>query len=167
MTPRTGKQSRDRGEQFEADLLRAYRPPSVYLQRTSPPWRYVRAGRVLKVVVTEEGVPDFHAAVDGRAVVLDAKATAGDRWEFDHLTIKQAEHFDAADARGVLAGILLRWDARQVVHWLPWPALAPRWYAWRRGTSARGGASITPRDAAELGREVVGLRWWEVVQNSS
>ena len=55
VTPRTGKQSRDRGEQFEADLLRAYRPPSVYLQRTSPPWRYVRAGRVLKVVVTEEG----------------------------------------------------------------------------------------------------------------
>lgn len=167
MTPRTGKQSRDRGEQFEADLLRAYRPPSVYLQRTSPPWRYVRAGRVLKVVVTEEGVPDFHGAVAGRAVVLDAKATAGDRWEFDHLTVAQAEHFDAADARGVLAGILLRWDARQVVHWLPWPALAPRWYAWHRGTVARGGASITPRDADALGREVVGLRWWQVVQNSS
>lgn len=162
----TGKAARDRGEAFETDLLTAYRPDHVYLQRTSPPWRYVRKGRTLAVVVVEEGVPDFHGAIDGRAVVLDAKATGDARWELRNIDADLATHLDTAHARGVVAGILLRWDASGAVYWLPWQALGPLWHGWRRGIARHGEASITPRDAAQLGREVRGMRWWEAVQVS-
>ncbi len=160
----SARAARDRGAEFEGDILHAHRPAFVYLQRTSPPWKYVRKGRALVPVVEEVGVPDFHAAVYGRAVVFDAKATGEARWSLKHLTKEQAEHLDAAIGRQVIAGVLLRFDATQAVYWLPWPALGPEWRAWWIGMAARGEASLTEADAGRLGVKGVGLRWWEGVR---
>jgi len=160
----SARASRDRGAEFEADVLRGFRPAWVYLQRTSPPWKYVREGKALKVVVEENGVPDFHGGVHGRAVVFDAKATGEARWKLSHMTKEQAEHLDGAMGRQVIAGVLLRFDSTQAVYWLPWPMLGPVWWAWWLGTAERGEASLTEADAGRLGVKVVGLRWWEVVR---
>jgi penicillin-binding protein-related factor A (putative recombinase) len=158
-----GRKAQDRGKALERDIRSGARPMYVYLQPTPPPWRYVRRGRQLVPVVEEAGVPDFHAAVNGRAVVCDAKATGAERWSLSHLTVEQAEHLAEAEARGVVAGVLLRFDASASVYWLPWPRLAPAWWTWHRGQAAHGDASLTEEDAAQLGVRIVGLRWWEGV----
>jgi len=165
VTPRTltARASYDRGQDFERDIRQAHMPAHVMLQRVSPPYRLVRTPRGLAPVVEETGVPDFIAAVSGVAVVFDAKATGEDRWKLSHLTREQAEHLAAWAASGTIAGVLLRWDARQLVYWLPWSALGPLWHGWAAGLARHGEASLTLEDTAKLGREVRGMRWWEAV----
>ena len=157
----SARASYDRGQDFERDIRQAHMPAHVMLQRVSPPYRLVRTASGLMPVVEEVGVPDFMGAVSGRAVVFDAKATAEPRWALRHLKPEQAAHL-ASWAPVAAAGVLLRFDRLLSVVWLPWSALAVPWTAWAAERAGRGEASLTWEDATAIGREVRGMRWWEV-----
>ena len=164
MTPtrrKAGAAAQRAGASFEGDLLKAYRPQNVALQRTGPPWHYVKTPGGLKVVIDEDGVPDWHATVSGHAWVFESKATSGATWEVKHLEQAQAEHLDRQRQAGAVTGVLLRFDATGVVVWMSWLAFGPRWWAWWITPRAKAGtASLTPEQAASMGRVVVGLKWW-------
>ena len=161
---RAGAAAQRAGSSFEADLLDAHRPTHVHLQRTSPPWHYAMIKGVLTAIVDEEGVPDFHGAVDGRLVAFDAKSTKDTRWKLAMVKKEQAAHLAEAVKRRCIAGILVRFDGMMETYWLPWPALEPIYDAWRAdsalGLTKRGDASLTAADCGRIGRRVVCLRWW-------
>lgn len=162
---RAGAAAQRAGSSLEADLLAGYRPPFVFLQRTGPPWHYVKDGRGgLRVVIDEDGVPDWHATVMGDAWVFETKATSGDRWPLAKLEPAQAEHLAGQHAAKATVGVLVRFDKTGAVFWLPWPALQPLYDAWRvdsgLGLTKRGDASLTAADCGRIGRRVVCLRWW-------
>lgn len=161
---RAGAAAQRAGSSFEADLLAGYRPPHVHLQRTSPPWHYAMIKGVLTPVVDEDGVPDFHGAVDGRLVAFDAKSTKDTRWKLAMVKKEQAEHLAEVVKRGCIAGILVRFDGMMETYWLPWPALEPIYDAWRAdaalGLTKRGDASLTAADCVRIGWRVRGLAWW-------
>ena len=158
-----GRAARAAGESLEADILSGNRPRWVYLARTSEPTKVVKARGTLTRVAVGAGVADFHGGVHGRLVVMEAKSTREDRWPLKALTDEQARGLDAAMAAGCRAGVILRYDATRRVVWLPWGALGPAWRRWSAGMAERGAASLAWDDALGIGREVVMLRWWEVV----
>ena len=157
---RAGAAAQRAGSSFEADLLAGYRPPFVFLQRTGPPWHYVKTPGGLKVVIDEDGVPDWHATVRGLAWVFETKATSGDRWPLAKLEAEQAAHLTGQAGAGATCGVLLRYDRRAEVYWLPWETLAPLWRAREVGAVARGDASLTREDCSRIGWRVRGLAWW-------
>ena len=155
-----GRRAKSQGDSWEQRILEMPRPPHVHLQRTSPPWRYVKQGNTLKVVVTEVGVPDFHGHINGAFFAFDAKRTEKDRWPLRDLSPEQAEHFVLARLPDRV-GVML--DLCGEVWWLPWSGLCSRWQTWNAGSSARGEASLTANDCNYIGRRVQGMRWWEVI----
>lgn len=164
----SGRAARSAGASFEADVLRACRPPGIALSRVGPYTEVIHRGGRLERIVPADAVPvvDFHATVAGRSWWWDAKSTRDPRWEWKCLDAAQADHLDRERDAGAVTGILLRYDATAAVYWLPWEAAGPVYRAWQGGRAARGEASLTEAGAAALGRRVVGLRWFDAVRGA-
>lgn len=160
-----GRAARSAGERLESDLVRGFRPPGVYLRRTSPAYAMHHIdGRLTPVVIDRErGCPDFHGAVRGVPVAFEAKSTTDARWKLRQLAENQAQALGDAMQAGVVVGVLLRYDMTNGVWWLPWRSLRDWWIPAVNGNAARGLASVTEDQCESIGRRVVGLRWWEAV----
>lgn len=155
--------ARSRGEALERDIMNAYRPPEVYLRRTSPATRTVRKGVVLTLVVeaSEIGCPDFHGCYRGRAVAFECKATSMDRWSMANLDANQAKALTEAEKSGCLTGIVIRFDQSAQVYWIPWTILRPYYQQFAAGTARYGDRSLTELDCGALGHRLSALRWWD------
>ena len=157
-----------RGHAFEDaldDLHARYRTGGrAWVVKVPAPYRVLGEpkGGFFRGVFEGGGPPDYVGVAAGRSYVFDAKQTSEDRWRFGALADHQAEHLDAAQRQGACAFILL-WLGG-VVWVVPWQALGPLWWAWRReARAAPGTASLSAVDLEAIAHRCQGCDWLPVV----
>lgn len=136
----------------------------AFVLRTSAPMRILRRlpkGGQFVAVFEAVGMPDYFAVSGGRLFVFDAKEHAGSSFPFAALPEHQSRAFDAATKQGATAGLVVRLPEVNAAWWVPWSAMAGKWWAWskRTGRAAAGGASFDVEDLDEYGARLSGLDW--------
>ena len=114
--------------------------------------------------------PDYLVSALGRVYLFEAKSTEAARWPLDLLEVHQAHALDAWERQGGahVAGVVLGLRGVQVVYWLPWQTLGPRWWAHHllMGRAAPGTASLDETDARLLGELCVGGDWLDAARRA-
>ena len=152
-------------------LHRNYRRRKVAVIYRSPPGIHIERNRGGRITgrLTGKGPPDYTGTLTGgHAIGFDAKSTRQTRWTLDNIKDHQAADLDAWEEAGAIGGIMLRFTSggRSVMAWLPWEALGPLWWRWKRGEAARGEASLTLTDISSIGITFGQSGWLEAVRST-
>lgn len=151
----------NRGRKLEQllDLVhRRYdRQGLAYVQRNGVPFVPMKRAPGQKGkpmgTVGPEAPPDYTVVAQGFVFLVDAKSTLETRWSFSLLETHQALAFDAAEAQGATAGLVIALEDLDVIGWLPWRSIARRWWEWHGSIKrAAPGLASVGRDELQLCR---------------
>jgi len=124
--------------------------------RIAEPTRVVGRRGHLRRVAVGSGLPDYLVLTREVTWAVEVKHSAQHRWPLGKLTDAQARHLTAWMAPPHRrAAVLLAYTlphAGRVAALLDWAALGPMWSTWAAGEAARGGGSLTPSDALDIGQ---------------
>lgn len=129
----------------------------AYVQETGP--KVLITGRRDKLkrliaIVIGSAPPDRLVVCRGVPFVFDAKEKEGHRFPLKSIEDHQAAHLEAAMRAGAKSGIMLHLKDTGLVAMLPWEALGPMFYQWRKlkmtRKSTRGVASLDTTQIREM-----------------